>query len=95
MTPEEHKAHRRPINRESQRRYRKRNKERQRRLEELEGGSAIMSPSQRKEAMLGKYADIFEVMVHGYTDYADTLNREEARDDRDADCDSESDHEYM
>ena len=59
MTPEEHKAYRRPFNRESQRRCRAKKRERQRILEgKLERASAIMSPAQKKQMMLGEYTDV-------------------------------------
>jgi hypothetical protein len=77
MTPEEHKAYRRPMNREYQRRCRARKKERQRILEErLERASAIMSPAQKKQMMLGEYTDVAQTTassVEGMVEVAKKL----------------------
>ena len=77
MTPEEHRAHRRQMNREYQRRHRTKKKERQRILEErLERASAIMSPAQKKQMMLGEYTDVAQTTassVEGMVEVAKKL----------------------
>jgi len=77
MNNEEFREYRRPFERKSKKKSRAKAKERRRALEEkLERASAIMSPAQKKQMMLGEYTDVAQTTassVEGMVEVAKKL----------------------